>query len=212
MVAQPGPPARPRPLPRPRRPPASPATCWSSTPPRRCPPRCPPLGQTARPSICTSPPRPNEPRSVGRRAAQRRAPRPGARRDADAARRRRGTAARALPEPEPPVDRAARPPRAAARLPAAPRRADPLRPRADRPPARGPPDDLRHRARQRGDAERRPPVHQARADRLRERGVSVQRIMLHTGVSSQERGERPYPERYAVSAHTAARVNAARAA
>ena len=32
--------------------------------------------------------------------------------------------------------------------------------------------------------------------RLRERGVSVQRIVLHTGVSSQERGERPYPERY----------------
>jgi S-adenosylmethionine:tRNA ribosyltransferase-isomerase len=46
--------------------------------------------------------------------------------------------------------------------------------------------------------------------RLRERGVSVQRIVLHTGVSSQERGERPYPERYAVSRHTAERVNAAR--
>jgi S-adenosylmethionine:tRNA ribosyltransferase-isomerase len=45
--------------------------------------------------------------------------------------------------------------------------------------------------------------------RLRERGVSVQRITLHTGVSSQERGERPYPERYRVSAHTAERVNAA---
>jgi S-adenosylmethionine:tRNA ribosyltransferase-isomerase len=46
--------------------------------------------------------------------------------------------------------------------------------------------------------------------RLRERGVAVQRIVLHTGVSSQERGERPYPERYEVSAHTAARVNRAR--
>ena len=34
--------------------------------------------------------------------------------------------------------------------------------------------------------------------------------MLHTGVSSQERGERPYPERFAVGAHTAARVNATR--
>ena len=34
---------------------------------------------------------------------------------------------------------------------------------------------------------------------LREHGISVQRIMLHTGVSSQERGERPYPERYRVS-------------
>lgn len=43
---------------------------------------------------------------------------------------------------------------------------------------------------------------------LRDRGVSVQRITLHTGVSSQERGERPYPERYAVSEHTAHRINA----
>jgi S-adenosylmethionine:tRNA ribosyltransferase-isomerase len=47
---------------------------------------------------------------------------------------------------------------------------------------------------------------------LRERGIGVQRIVLHTGVSSQERGERPYPERFRVSAHTALRVNAARAA
>jgi S-adenosylmethionine:tRNA ribosyltransferase-isomerase len=47
--------------------------------------------------------------------------------------------------------------------------------------------------------------------RLRERGIGVQRITLHTGVSSQERGERPYPERFAVSAHTAERVNQARA-
>jgi S-adenosylmethionine:tRNA ribosyltransferase-isomerase len=45
--------------------------------------------------------------------------------------------------------------------------------------------------------------------RLRERGIGVQRITLHTGVSSQERGERPYPERFAVSRHTAERVNAA---
>lgn len=48
--------------------------------------------------------------------------------------------------------------------------------------------------------------------KLREHGISVQRIVLHTGVSSQERGELPYPERYEVSTHTAARVNAARAA
>jgi S-adenosylmethionine:tRNA ribosyltransferase-isomerase len=47
-------------------------------------------------------------------------------------------------------------------------------------------------------------------ERLRERGISVQRITLHTGVSSQERGERPYPERYRVSHHTAERVNAAK--
>ena len=45
--------------------------------------------------------------------------------------------------------------------------------------------------------------------RLRERGIGVQRITLHTGVSSQERGERPDPERFAVSRHTAERVNAA---
>jgi S-adenosylmethionine:tRNA ribosyltransferase-isomerase len=47
---------------------------------------------------------------------------------------------------------------------------------------------------------------------LAARGVGVARVLLHTGVSSQERGERPYPERYAVSAETAARVNATRRA
>jgi S-adenosylmethionine:tRNA ribosyltransferase-isomerase len=47
---------------------------------------------------------------------------------------------------------------------------------------------------------------------LAARGVGVAAILLHTGVSSQERGERPYPERFAVSATTAARVNAARRA
>ena len=45
---------------------------------------------------------------------------------------------------------------------------------------------------------------------LRARGVGVARLVLHTGVSSLERGERPYPERYRVPAATAARVNAAR--
>ena len=47
---------------------------------------------------------------------------------------------------------------------------------------------------------------------LEARGVGVAPIVLHTGVSSQERGERPYPERYAVPAATAARVRATRAA
>jgi S-adenosylmethionine:tRNA ribosyltransferase-isomerase len=47
---------------------------------------------------------------------------------------------------------------------------------------------------------------------LRDHGIGVQRIVLHTGVSSQERGESPYPERYRVPAHTAARVNATRQA
>jgi S-adenosylmethionine:tRNA ribosyltransferase-isomerase len=41
-------------------------------------------------------------------------------------------------------------------------------------------------------------------------GVGVASIKLHTGVSSLERGERPYPERYEVPPETAARVNAAR--
>ena len=47
---------------------------------------------------------------------------------------------------------------------------------------------------------------------LAARGVGVAPVLLHTGVSSQERGERPYPERFAVSAATAARVNATRRA
>ena len=49
-------------------------------------------------------------------------------------------------------------------------------------------------------------------DDLAARGIGVARIVLHTGVSSQERGERPYPERYHVPAATAARVNATRRA
>ena len=40
------------------------------------------------------------------------------------------------------------------------------------------------------------------------RGVDVAPLVLHTGVSSLERGERPYPERYRVPALTAERVNA----
>ena len=79
----------------------------------------------------------------------------------------------------------------------------------DAAPARGPPDDLRHRPRQRGDAERRPPVHQARADRAcASAGSACSGSSCTAGVSSQERGERPYPERYEVSRHTADRVNA----
>ena len=44
------------------------------------------------------------------------------------------------------------------------------------------------------------------------RGVHVSPLVLHTGVSSLEGGERPYPERYAVPRETAAMVNAVRAA
>jgi S-adenosylmethionine:tRNA ribosyltransferase-isomerase len=46
-------------------------------------------------------------------------------------------------------------------------------------------------------------------DALAAHGIGVASILLHTGVSSQERGERPYPERFTVGAATAARVNAA---
>ena len=45
---------------------------------------------------------------------------------------------------------------------------------------------------------------------LEARGVRVASIVLHTGVSSLERGELPYPERYRVPAATAARVREAR--
>jgi len=45
---------------------------------------------------------------------------------------------------------------------------------------------------------------------LRARGVGVAKLVLHTGVSSPERGECPYPERFRVPAATARRVNQAR--
>ena len=43
------------------------------------------------------------------------------------------------------------------------------------------------------------------------RGVLFAPLLLHTGVSSPERGERPYPERYRVPETTARLVNAVRA-
>jgi S-adenosylmethionine:tRNA ribosyltransferase-isomerase len=49
-------------------------------------------------------------------------------------------------------------------------------------------------------------------EELKARGVEVAPLVLHTGVASLERGERPYPERYRIPASTAARVNAHRAA
>jgi S-adenosylmethionine:tRNA ribosyltransferase-isomerase len=45
---------------------------------------------------------------------------------------------------------------------------------------------------------------------LRARGVEIAPVILHTGVSSLERGEAPYPERYRVPPQTAAAVNTAR--
>lgn len=47
--------------------------------------------------------------------------------------------------------------------------------------------------------------------RLVTRGVAVAPVTLHTGVSSQEAGEAPQPERFEVTATTAAAVNAVRA-
>lgn len=46
--------------------------------------------------------------------------------------------------------------------------------------------------------------------RLVSQGVTVTPITLHTGVASQEAGETPYPERFAVPPATAAAVNLAR--
>jgi S-adenosylmethionine:tRNA ribosyltransferase-isomerase len=46
--------------------------------------------------------------------------------------------------------------------------------------------------------------------RLVARGVQIAPLTLHTGVSSPERGEAPYPERYRVPATTARLVNAVR--
>jgi S-adenosylmethionine:tRNA ribosyltransferase-isomerase len=46
--------------------------------------------------------------------------------------------------------------------------------------------------------------------RLAASGVLIAPVTLHTGVSSQERGERPYPERFRVSRETARLVNAVR--
>jgi S-adenosylmethionine:tRNA ribosyltransferase-isomerase len=47
---------------------------------------------------------------------------------------------------------------------------------------------------------------------LRQRGVGVTALTLHTGVASLEAGEEPLPERYTVPATTAAAVNATREA
>ena len=47
-------------------------------------------------------------------------------------------------------------------------------------------------------------------ERLEERGITVATIVLHAGVSSLERGERPYPERFRVPDGTLAAVRAAK--
>ncbi|HTW11044.1 MAG TPA: S-adenosylmethionine:tRNA ribosyltransferase-isomerase [Acidimicrobiales bacterium] len=54
------------------------------------------------------------------------------------------------------------------------------------------------------------PFSQAMVTRLVARGVPFAPVLLHTGVSSLEAGEPPYPERVRVSETTAERVNFAR--
>jgi S-adenosylmethionine:tRNA ribosyltransferase-isomerase len=54
------------------------------------------------------------------------------------------------------------------------------------------------------------PFTQRALQALRAHGVQVAKIVLHTGVSSLEHGERPYPERFAVACGTAGAVNRAR--
>ncbi len=48
--------------------------------------------------------------------------------------------------------------------------------------------------------------------RLKMRGVAIARVTLHTGVSSLDAGEEPYPERYRVTASAARAVNKTRMA
>lgn len=45
---------------------------------------------------------------------------------------------------------------------------------------------------------------------LASRGITIAPVLLHTGVSSQEPGEPPQPERFQISKHTARLVNATR--
>jgi S-adenosylmethionine:tRNA ribosyltransferase-isomerase len=55
----------------------------------------------------------------------------------------------------------------------------------------------------------RPFTHELVTD-LVTRGVRISPLLLHTGVSSLEGSERPYPERYRVPRDTAAMINAVR--
>jgi S-adenosylmethionine:tRNA ribosyltransferase-isomerase len=54
------------------------------------------------------------------------------------------------------------------------------------------------------------PFSERAVNALRRRGVGIAKIVLHTGVSSLERGERPYPERFRVSCGAAEAVNRTR--
>ena len=93
-------------------------------------------------------------------------------------------------------------------LPAPTRPADSLRlcPRAVA--ARRLPNRLRPGARQRGDAGAGRPFTAELVAELVARGVLLSPVTLHTGVSSPERGEPPFPERFQVPPATARLVNA----
>ena len=208
MVAAAGGTLRPHPLPRPPRPPARRRPAGRQRRPPRCPRRCPRAGQTARAvDLHLSTPDPDHRARwvVEVRARRRAAPARGPRRSTLPA-GGSARAARALPEPEPPVDRAARPARAAARLPAPPRRADPLRPRAA-PRGRwrttrrsSPPSPAARRCR--APAGRSP---SARSRALRERGDRrPAHHAAHRRQLARSAASGPYPERFAVSGHTAA--------
>jgi S-adenosylmethionine:tRNA ribosyltransferase-isomerase len=56
------------------------------------------------------------------------------------------------------------------------------------------------------------PFTHALLGRLDRSGVGIARVLLHTGVSSLDADEAPYPERFRVTPAAAAAVNAARAA
>ena len=142
----------------------APATCSSSTPPRRCPPRSTRGSATAQVELRLSTPVPEPATALGRRAAHRRrgcrSARPPIGRVLELPGGARRRAARALRRQRPALrSRGSSSPRPLERLPRPPRPPDPLRLRPEAVADRGLPDGLRARAGQRRDAERRPPVH-----------------------------------------------------
>ena len=91
---------------------------------------------------------------------------------------------------------------------AAPRATDPLPPRPARVADRGVPDGVR---REPGSAEMPSAARPFTAELVTDlvgRGDPVAPLLLHTGVSSLEGDERPYPERYRVPRATADAINA----
>ena len=91
------------------------------------------------------------------------------------------------------------------------RHSDPVLLRQPRLAAGRVPDRVRAPAGQRRDAQRQPAVTPAVVTDLAARGVLIAPLTLHTGVSSLEAGEDPYPEPYDVPATTAGLVNHVRA-